>query len=289
MEAELAARTALLETRRKAFESMKKRREVNRATPPIPVEVGTALDSGNNTAAMVVDMTEAEMSIEEQMADLEKEVMGLQTEPVKEDTVMEVEVDEEEEGEIEDTAPPIIASAPPPLPAAPAVPAVPVRITRGTKRANAEDMMEDRPTSLPSRLAPHKRRSLFGGIPQKPQRLLLQIDLDSDSDDSDDDLPNHSSKIQSGTSTPIIMPATLPMDDTARLLQEKEESIKKLREEIERKMRAKIVAKKEGGTQKGSLEVQIAEVEKEEMVQAAVDVVMAENGEFILKMLLGSR
>jgi hypothetical protein len=311
VESELAARTALLETRRKAFESMKRRREANRPVQPVPAEpVPAPVDMSllDDTPIIIDDDDDSvpDKTIEEQMAELEEEVMGLQNQQAMEIAAadadaqddIDMEIESTEDGEIEDIPepaklPPISASSTPIL----SVPSLSssgsstaIKIpSRGTKRLNAEDMMDTRPSTMPARLNPHKRRSLFGGLPQKPNRLMMLVDQpDSDSEGDEDDDPQMSKlKITSGNSTP---------NETAKLLAEKENSIRRLREQIERRLKAKLAkrvvpvveVKKEAVEVKMEVQEEIEvpvteevrEVEPEVEVKQEIDVDMGDRSEF---------
>lgn len=313
-ESELSARTALLETRRKAFESMKMRREANRPTQPIPAEpVPAPVDMSllDDTPIIIDDDDDSvpDKTIEEQMAELEEEVMGLQNQQAMEIAAadaqddIDMEIESTEDGEIEDIPEPpklpISASSTPILSVPSLAPSsgssTAVKIpSRGTKRLNAEDMMDNRPSTMPAQLNPHKRRSLFGGMPQRPNRLMMlvdQPDSDSDGDDDNDDPQMSKLKITSGNSTP---------NDTAKLLAEKEDSIKKLREQIERRLKAKLAkrvtpvveVKKEEVEVKVEEPIQVAEapvveemkeIESEVEVKQERDVDMEDSSEFIAR------
>jgi hypothetical protein len=181
-----------------------------------------------------------EESIEEQVANLEREVSVMQTEA---DMEMDVDMDEEEEeedGEIQDEVPvalPPSSSEPSRAPTPPPAASLPLSAPTRRKRPNAEEFMDARP--LPARLPPAKRR-LFGGLPQRPQRLMMSLD-DSDSED-EEERPRRSLE---ATPVPVIQ---IPEEhDRRSLLAAKDESIRKLKEEIERRKRAKMRKAAEAG------------------------------------------
>jgi hypothetical protein len=148
--------------------------------------------------------------LEDQVAALEKEVLGLrEAEPM--------DVDEQEEGEIPEDPEPETVAGPSTVPKmAPIAPSkTPVQLNKSTKRPNAEDMMDNRSSTVTARsLHPAKRRVF--GAPLRMKRLLISLD---DSDDDDDDQP----------STPT---AAELETERQRQLQEKEDSIMELREKI---------------------------------------------------------
>jgi hypothetical protein len=84
-----------------------------------------------------------------------------------------------------------------------------------------------RPTSLASRPAPAKRRA-FGGL-TRPNRLVIVLDDDSDSDSDGELTP------PAVVQPVIIIPSAY---DTSALLADKEEKIRRLKEQIAAKMRA---------------------------------------------------
>jgi hypothetical protein len=278
---------------------MKARKAAKPLVSPIePAEMVVEPGSIDSTSIVIdEDSVSADKTIEEQMAELEEEVMGLQTEQraaeaaMYQDMDMDMEDDETEEGQIEDTTedPPFSASSTPIL-SMPSLPSdAPVssalRIPRGVKRVNAEDMMDNRPTSLPARLPPNKRRTLFGGIPQRPNRLVMFLDhSDSDSDSEDDgDKAGQMSrlKITSGSATP--MPSTAAMAATAKLLAEKEEGIRKLKEQIEQRMKARIAKRATSEAAAIASPVEAPPVSLPVEVEVKVeeeDVVMAESSVF---------
>jgi hypothetical protein len=238
--ADHAARTALLETRRKALESMKRKRKNAMATQADGMDIDSppASASGATTPAIAIE----EKSIEEQVAELEKEVLSLQT-------AVPIELDEPEEGEIAESPPePIFPLVPVLMPPSSSSSLPPSNSIRGIKRPNAEDM-ENRPTSLPSRMPVLKRRSVFGGIPQRPNRLILHLDDDS-SDEEDSDRRFTPIASGSGSVTPVPIPIPQPDDaERERLLKEKEEGIRRLREQIAAKMKAREMRLKQGSTE----------------------------------------
>ena len=206
-------------------------------------------------------ITVEEKSIEEQMVELEKEVMGLRT---RQNTP--IDIDEPEEGEISDPPPPTLPIqhlAPPSIQVLST--SLPNRSSRGMKRPNAEDM-ENRPTSLPTRPLPIKRRSVFGGFSQRPNRLIINLD-DSDSEDDDDAKERGGERfakfMKSGTATPIPIPIPISIlgtgeDETLKLFREKEEGIRRLKEQIAERVRVQQMKSNEGvkeGTNTPEVEV----------------------------------
>lgn len=245
-------------------------------------------------------------TIEEQMAELEQEVMGLQDQKAVADAAAEtdedvdMDVESTEDGEIEDIpdTPIVTASSTPILSVpllGPSPSTLPVKLhSRGVKRANAEDLMDGdgRPATVPARLPPNKRRSLFGGGPVRPHRLTILLDHsddESDNDDDDGDKVNGMSKlkINSGNVTPAST-------ETAKLLAEKEENIRKLREQIEKRMKARILKKAAAAAATPPVKEDFVEVEvkqepiditevKDEPVEEReepVDVQMTESSKF---------
>ncbi|WVF66224.1 hypothetical protein IAT40_000964 [Kwoniella sp. CBS 6097] len=236
--AESALQNALLESRRKALESMKRRRAALDAKPIQPVVTHKVIEEVNEEvnvdlsgpAAMALNK-----SIEEQMADIEKEVLNLQSESQVEESGasedVDMDIDEPEEGEIISSNLPTPPSEPLMTSSTLSASAPVPRPPRGVKRLHAEDLMENRSTSAPSRIPPPQKRRLFGAI-QRPQRLILHLDDSSDSSDEEDD----------AIPTPQPDPDILA---TQRLLAEKEESIRRLKEQIAAKMKARAKKKME--------------------------------------------
>lgn len=257
--AELAAKNAILEARRKVLESMKRRKaikpedgitkiEVDSPTPPSqPSTPGPAAPS------LTTETQARQKIIEQEVLDLEREMIGLQEaadaetapaptgDPMTTNATpappspspsvsMDMDVDDEpEDGEIVPSSVPNPPSIPSPLPIfASSLPARPS--SRGLKRPNAEDL-ESRPISAPMRI----RKKPFGG-PQRPNRLLINLD-DIDSSDEEDESPFSAS----GTSTPVLS-----------LLAEKEEKIRMLRAQIAEKMRKAREAKRAKTSEGGS-------------------------------------
>lgn len=267
LDAKIAARMAMLATRRKVMESQARRRaalagESAAAKPPVTPETDEAsvptavVASVSNTppAKATAAAEESTSSLEDQVADLEKEIMGLKQDAVaasdgEADDEEPMELDEPEEGEIVLPSPPSVSTeeASPPgseVTAAPPKP-LPTSNSRGTKRPNAEDM-EIRPKSLSSRAQPpSKRRAAFGGPPLRANRLLFHLDDESDdTDDSDSDeiyRPYGPPPITASPHPPAAGPTA---EETQRLLAEKEESIRRLKEEIAAKLRIKLERKK---------------------------------------------
>ncbi|WWC85753.1 uncharacterized protein L201_000619 [Kwoniella dendrophila CBS 6074] len=249
---EQTLQATLLETRRKAMESMRRRRAaVPKPITTVPVSTAETVETTVTTVSTPsVDEEAAEIqrSIEEQMADLEKEVLeaaavaqGPPTDPPAaevgngeqaEEEQDQMDLDEPEEGEImpseiptstpEPLIPPFIGSA-----------SLPVRPPRGVKRLHAEDLNENKATSLPSRTLPPAKRRPFGAT-QRVQRLILHLDDDSDSDSSveDDNQPIMDLDFTSNSNEVDII-------ERQRMLEEKESSIRKLKEQIAAKMAAR--------------------------------------------------
>lgn len=271
LDAKIAARMAMLATRRKVMESQARRRaalaessagasDPKPAVAPVIDGTSTAVDASapnattTQAAAAAVATEESTSSLEDQVADLEKEIMGLRQDAVAasdgdEDDEEPMELDEPEEGEIVLPSPPSAPTgeASPPGSGSTAVPpkSLPVSNFRGTKRPNAEDM-ETRPKSLSSRAQPpSKRRAAFGGPPLRANRLLFHLDDESDdTEDSDSDeiyRPYGPPRITASPHPPAAGPTA---EETQRLLAEKEESIRRLKEEIAAKLRIKLERKK---------------------------------------------
>ncbi|OCF71238.1 hypothetical protein I204_08191 [Kwoniella mangroviensis CBS 8886] len=242
--AEQTLQNTLLESRRKAMESMRRRR----AAVPRPISSTQSITevevSAESTTVAEDQAIEFRRSIEEQMASIEKEVLeaaaaAIEDKPNEseaelgpepdEDEEEQMDLDEPEEGEIipplidssisEPVIPPLIGSAP-----------LPIRPPRGIKRMHAEDLNENKATSLPTRSLPPAKRKPFGAN-QRAQRLLLHLD-DSDSDSSDDE--------DTPTSNVIFTPTgDVDIIERQRMLEEKEASIRKLKEQIAARMAAR--------------------------------------------------
>ncbi|KAL7418883.1 hypothetical protein Q5752_006567 [Cryptotrichosporon argae] len=249
------ASPALLEHKRRALASMRARVKRTAAdsskpgiapTPPEPDRLAAELAAGVSAVALELEIQER---IEREVAELEREFLQVAAFEQAErgaDRAQSVPMDldesaSDEEGEIKDDAPASSASAlavsslpvaqtqalPLPIFASSAPNTAPVR---GHKRPNAEDM-EARPTSVASRAVPPTKRRLFGGAPQRPNRLLLSLDSDdSDASDDDDDGDGEHAR----RSTPAYA-----AKEAARLLREKDEEIGRLKEMIARKMAIK--------------------------------------------------
>ena len=219
---ELAAKHAILESRRKALESMKLRRAAAKKIFPDMSNTSRQMDTSTHlpeTPPFSLPLTALENTIEQQVAELEREVMNPQMTLDAMD-IDEPEEDEPEEGEIPPSLPKqnlINLSSSNPISAS-----VPIMGSqRGQKRPNAEDL-DNRPKSVPSRSVPPSKRRVFGGVAQRPNRLLIYLD-DSDSDGGgEDDIPELASE-----------------GETQRLLAEKEEGIRLLKEKIAARMRVK--------------------------------------------------
>ncbi|OCF36100.1 hypothetical protein I316_01972 [Kwoniella heveanensis BCC8398] len=237
--ADNALQNALLESRRKALESMRRRRAALDNSKPVQTIISETVAEESTARSLDAAALALNKSIEEQMADIEKEVMNLHAESavsdakVVEDEEMEedMDIDEPEEGEIIMSTLPTPPSEPPVTLSTIPVSAPVPRPPRGVKRLHAEDLMENRSTSVPTRIPPPQKRRLFGAI-LRPQRLILHLDESSDSSDDEED----------------ILPSPQPDPDilaTQRLLAEKEESIRRLKEQIAAKMKARATKKLE--------------------------------------------
>ncbi|WVR03450.1 hypothetical protein IAU60_000441 [Kwoniella sp. DSM 27419] len=227
--AELELKNALLEGRRKVLESMQRRRK-----QPDPAPFIVSKPSPRPTSSATSDLTPMQgkalaQTIEDQMADIEKEVLRLQGMEVEEhseqesEQEMDMEIDEPEEGEIVVTGSP--ANTPVVDPPSDSLSLLPSRPSRGVKRLAAEDMMENQAITAPSRQFPKAKRRLFGVV-QRPQRLILHLDDSSDSSDDEE--------------TYIPPPPDPDILATQRLLAEKEEGIRRLKEQITARMKARI-------------------------------------------------
>ncbi|WWD22374.1 hypothetical protein CI109_106865 [Kwoniella shandongensis] len=217
-QSDAATQSALLETRRKALESMKRRRAALEAKPLVVSDTGNAVQTESVAEAPgpTSEETELEKTIEQQMADLEKEVLNSHNANAEVD--MDMDIDEPEEGEITAPSPPRPTSAR----AAPVVISNSLPTTtfpRGKKRALAEDLMETR-SAAPVRASLPPRRRPFWAM-QRPQKLILHLDDSSDSSDDEE------------TGTP------LQDSDSSASQAQLEENIRSLQERI-----AKLKAKK---------------------------------------------
>lgn len=267
---------ALLESKRRAMESMKRARKASENTPrpeprPLTPPLGTSgsplpshppsrpssvppvhlLPSRPSSTFPALPLTEE--NLEDQVAALEQEVQGLrEAEPII--------ADEEEEGEIPDEV--ALPAIQPRM--APIIPATtPIRLNKSTKRPNAEDMMDStRSQSISSRsVHPAKRRQFGTAIRMK--RLIISLD-DSDDEDHEDQVP---------TPTAADLEA-----DRQRLLKEKEDDMMKLREKILR-LQAKAEKEKKAKA-RGAALLATSETAGELAVTAVVeDVVMAESAD----------
>ena len=212
---------ALLSVRQRAIESMRRRRINGSATPvasgkttPIPIIIPLTPDGASQTASTsstAVPVFFGEKSLAEQTDDLEREIMALDPANVARLTPLP----SPEEGEIDDD--PMVID-PISTFTTSASSSAPTIVSRNTRRPNAEDLA-NRPTSLPSTSS----RRMFG-VPQKAHRLVLEID-DSDSDDES------------------LFDVPIEEDIKRRLLEEKEENIRRLKEEIATRLRRKIKGK----------------------------------------------
>ncbi|KAK8845428.1 hypothetical protein IAR55_006141 [Kwoniella newhampshirensis] len=215
-ELEAALANALLETRRKALESMRRRRAAQEST------TGLATQAENPQTAPTLEVigptieeVELEKTIEEQMAELERDMLNSYPQPVTTRADDDMDIDEPEEGEITAPSPPIVISAqatsisiPDSLPSH--------NRPRGKKRALAEDLMETRAVTAPPRTLPPRRRPFWAM--QRPQKLILHLDDSSDS--SEDEGENTTS-----SDTPLLDPSfsasQAQLDENIRSLQER--------------------------------------------------------------------
>ncbi|WVQ80458.1 hypothetical protein IAT38_002563 [Cryptococcus sp. DSM 104549] len=235
---DFATQNALLETRRKALESMRARRSAVAAAPPPPAPTvantvqwrapeepvgpwgsATAAGTGSGTpAGLTAEDAALQKSIDEQMAELEKEMLGLQKTTAEAkareeqqqasaaganddevDMDVDMEMDTLEEGEITPasappsappSAQPAAATLLPPKPSTStsttptlAAGVLPRRV--GPRRVAAEDLMESRPSSAPPRPLPPAKWKPFGGV-MRMNRLILNLDEPDSSDDESD-------------------------------------------------------------------------------------------------------
>lgn len=208
-----SAMNALLESKRRAMESMKRGRKASKDVPSLPARPPTppldtraSLPSPPPIPPVLAPATATQENLEDQVAALEQEVLGLQEAAPK-------PVDDQEEGEIPDE----VEQPVQPRMAAIAPSTTPVQLNKSTKRPNAEDMMDYRTSSISSRSAHPAKRRLFGA-PLRMKRLL--VSLDDDDDDSEDE-----------GSTPTPTAAEMEVE-RKRLLQEKDDNIMRLREQI---------------------------------------------------------
>lgn len=221
VDAATAFQQALQETRRRALESMKLKRSLQTGRP---VAIPSNSTPQPEVPVMMPVVAEGK-SLEEEMADLEKEVLELRAEAGE----APMDIDEPEEGEI---TPSNETETLPELPI-PILAPIPVRPSRGHKRPNADDL-NNRPTSAPLRTIPPFKRRQFGGNPQRPNRLLVNLDDNSDSDSDEE-------PVSIAASTPAL-PAIDPIE-AQRILAEKEENIRMLREQIAERLKARIMAR----------------------------------------------
>ena len=263
---------ALLESKRRAMESMRRGRKagenVSRPTtrPPTPSlgMQGSPLPSRPSSVPPVHPLPSRPLSVppshpltqenlEDQVAALEQEVIGLrEAEPIVID-----DEEEEEEGEIPDEI-----VVPPQPRMAPIIPATtPIRLN---KRPNAEDMMDaNRSQSISSRSVHPAKRRQFGAA-MRMKRLIISLD-DSDDEDNEDQAP---------TPTAAQLEA-----DRQRLLKEKEDDMMKLREKILR-LQAKAEKEKKAKSKEAAA-IQAAADAPLPPAETAVteDVIMAESAD----------
>lgn len=269
-----SAMNALLESKRRALSSMQRGRKANSATPgaeaapatpPIisramsptlpeaPIAKLAAVVRGPSPSLPGAPATQA--TLEDEVAALEQEVIGLQN--AKPQTM---DIDEPEEGEISDIeveeAPTRLAT-PTVVPKIPAiVPSkTPLQLNKSTKRRNAEEMMESRASIQARSIHPPKRR-LFGAIRQKP--IIIHLD-DSDSSDSDEE--SHG-------------PTAAEMEmERQRMLKEKEDNINRLREQILR-LQAKAARDKRAKVKDAAAKVESEQAASDTAASGSNDVVM---------------
>jgi hypothetical protein len=249
------AMNALLESKRRAMESMKRGRKTSKDSPaprPLtpPLDNRAILPSFPPAPPLLAPIVPTQENLEDQVAALEQEVIGLQEAAPK-------PVDDQEEGEIPDEVVPPIQPR-----MAPIVPSTtPLQLNKSTKRPNAEDMMDNRTSSISSRSAHPAKRRLFGA-PLRMKRLL--VSLDDDDDDSEDEDSTHT-------------PTAAEMEtERQRLLQEKDDNIMRLREQI---LRLQARAKRDKKDKAKELAVQSVLVETIPAAVVAEDVAMGEGSQ----------
>jgi hypothetical protein len=182
----------MLESRRKALASMKMRRSAVDAQKRVEAVADVPVVPTPAQAMVEGVEDERQRTIEDEVAELEKEVLGLASAEVSDQDDMDVEMEEDddeggmdvdeepEEGEIVQST---LPTPPPPiLPTLPVPTSLPVSFPRGIKRPVADDFVT-KPMSSTRALPPAKRR-VFGG-PQRPHRLIISLD-DSDSESEDE-------------------------------------------------------------------------------------------------------
>jgi hypothetical protein len=262
---------ALLESKRRAMESMKRGRKasenVNRPetrppTPPLGMR-GSPLPSRPGSVPPVhplpsrppsvpPSLQSTQENLEDQVAALEQEMIGLrEAEPIV--------VEDEEEGEIPDEV--VIPTQPRMAPIIPAT--TPIRLNKSTKRPNAEDMMNtNRSQSISSRAVHPSKRRQFGAA-MRMKRLIISLD-DSDDEDNEDQAP---------TPTAAELEA-----DRQRLLKEKEDDMMKLREKILR-LQAKAEKEKKAKAKEAALQAAAEAAVPLGHTVGVEDVVMAESAD----------
>ena len=219
---EAAAQHALSEIRRKALESMMKRRKPKDSPTPTPPSTGTP------TVPEAMPVDEVSATIEQNILELEHEVQRqAQEQSAVADQEVVMVIDEPEDGEIvvvDDLTPPppaVVDTPParesPSLSAASVVPSARQPSRRGTKRPAAEDLGNKPVTSIP-------RFRKKWGPPQRASKLIIRLD-DSDDSSDEDEAPKG--------------PPPMGID----LVQEKEEQIRLLKEKIAAKMKEKLMAR----------------------------------------------
>lgn len=213
----------LAETRRRALESMRKRKT---ATPASGVSTPTTAPTvdAQTLATQISNATTAGAAATQEPASATEEAMDLD--------------DSAEEGEIEDK--PVVAPPPPPP-------------ARGRKRPAAEDLMDHRSRPLTTMRFTYTNKRLFCPIPQDTDRLQMDLD-DDDSDDSEDEEPSSAPF----TAPPVIVIpqpydiASLKLAEKELKLAEKEAEIRRLKEQIQERMRLKQAGTPSSSTPNGS-------------------------------------
>ncbi|KAL1405002.1 hypothetical protein Q8F55_008620 [Vanrija albida] len=205
----------LAETRRRVLESMRKRKT---ATPASGVTTPTTLPNADTTQSLAAQISKAaaDASTALERASATEEAMDLDSSA--------------EEGEIEEQP---VAPPPPPPPA------------RGRKRPAAEDLMDNRSRPLTSMRFNYTKKRQFCPIPQDVERL--QLSLDDDSDESEDE------EYEPPTFTvPPVIVIPQPYDSVSLKLAMKEAEIRRLKEQIQERLRLKQSGTPSSSTPNGS-------------------------------------
>jgi hypothetical protein len=233
------ASNALLESKRRVLESLKRTRKPSEDAPrsaarPLTPPLESRCSPVPSVPAAIPSIPPlTQENMEDQVAVLMQEVKGLRAaEPII--------VDDQEEGEIpDDVTPPVQHRMAPIIPAT-----TPIQLNKSTKRRTAEDMMDSNQSQSvsPRSVYPAKRR-LFGTA-LRMKRLIVHLD---ESDDEDEEA------------------------ERQRELRKKEEDMMALREQIrilkERKAKARM------------LDIQAASQAVDEVPIAVVDdIVMTDSG-----------